>query len=139
MSELVIEVDGEPPFRWHAGQHLAIHPHGGAPSHGGPLWYSIASAWDGQSPPRLALAIGPGTGAEVLAGTGPGAILPVTGPFGSFALPAAAGALLIGVGTGVAPLRAMVAEVINLGGDEPLLLVVGARTERDLLWHPEFS
>jgi CDP-4-dehydro-6-deoxyglucose reductase len=139
VNELVLEIAGEPPFRWHAGQHLAIHPEGGVPTHEGPLWYSIASAWDGREPAVLSLAIGPGTGAEVLADVGPGAELAVAGPFGTFALPTAAAALLVGAGTGVAPLHAFVEEAFARGTDAPLLLVVGARTEADLLWHVELT
>ena len=135
VSELVLEVPGEPPFRWHAGQHLAIHPQGGVPTHDGPLWYSIASAWDGREPAVLSLAIGPGTGADVLANVGPGAELSVAGPFGTFALSAAPGALLVGAGTGIAPLHAFVEESLGRGDTFPLVLVVGARTEDDLLWH----
>lgn len=139
MSELVLEVSGEPVFRWHAGQHLGLHPEGGVPTHAGPLWYSIASAWDGRDPAVLSLAIGPGTGADVLAGVGPGAELSLTGPFGTFALPVAPGALLVGAGTGVAPLHAFVEESFARGDQFPLRLVVGARTEDDLLWHAELA
>jgi CDP-4-dehydro-6-deoxyglucose reductase len=139
VNELVLEIPGDPPFRWHAGQHLAIHPAGGVPTHEGPLWYSIASAWDGREPPVLSLAIGPGTGAEVLGGVGPGAELSLAGPYGTFALPAAPGALLLAAGTGVAPLHAFVEETLAGGDDFPILLVVGARTEQDLLWHGELT
>lgn len=139
VSELVLEVPGEPAFRWHAGQHVGIHPEGGVPTHAGPLWYSIASAWDGREPAVLSLAIGPGTGADVLAGVGAGAELSLTGPFGTFALPVAPGALLVGAGTGVAPLHAFVEASFVRGDTFPLLLVVGARTEADLLWHAELA
>jgi len=139
VSELVLEVAGSPPFRWRAGQYLTLHPEGGAGSHEGPLAYSIASPFAGKDPPELALAIGPGTGAEVLAGVGPGALLPVDGPFGSFTLPVAAGALLVGAGTGVAPLRAHVGEWLARPGAGPIVLVAGARGESDLLWHAELS
>lgn len=139
VSELVLEVPGEPAFRWHAGQHVGIHPEGGVPTHAGPLWYSIASAWNGREPAVLSLAIGPGTGADVLAGVGPGALLSLTGPFGTFALPVAPGAVLIGAGTGIAPLHAFVEESFARGDTFPLLLVVGARTPGDLLWHAELT
>jgi NAD(P)H-flavin reductase len=137
--ELSLEVPGEPPFRWRAGQHLAIHPAAGVPTHEGPLWYSIASAWDGREPPVLALAIGPGTGADTLATVGPGDELELSGPYGSFTLPDAAGVLLIGVGTGVAPLRALVEEALASKALPKLLLLAGARAEQDLLWHEELA
>lgn len=138
VSALVLEIPGAPPFRWQAGQYLTLHPEGGTGDHEGPLAYSIASAWDGSEPPRLELAIGPGSGAELLADTGPGAVLAIDGPFGSFTLPPAPGALLIGGGTGVAPLRAHVGEWLARAGSGPVVLVVGARSESDLLWHAEF-
>ncbi len=118
---------------------MAVHPEGGVPSHEGPLWYSIASADDGATPPVLTLAIGPGTGAEILAAAVPGTLLSLPGPFGSFTLPAAPGVLLVGVGTGVAPLRALVQEALASDEEVSLLLLVGARTEQDLLWHDELS
>jgi NAD(P)H-flavin reductase len=138
VNELELEIAGTPSFRWSAGQYLTLHPEGGTGAHEGPLAYSIASAWDGREPPRLALAIGPGSGADVLADIGPGAELAIDGPFGAFTLPRAAGALLVGGGTGVAPLRAQASEWLDREGDEPLVLVVGARSESDLLWHDEF-
>jgi NAD(P)H-flavin reductase len=138
VNELLLEIAGAPPFRWSAGQYLTLHPEGGTGSHEGPLAYSIASAWDSSDPPRLALAVGPGSGAEILADTGPGAELGVDGPFGAFTLGRGAGALLVGAGTGVAPLRAHVGEWLARPGEEPLVLVVGARSESDLLWHEEF-
>ena len=138
MSELTLEIPGPPLFRWRAGQYLTLHPAGGTGAHEGPLAYSIASAFDGSEPARLALAVGPGSGADVLADAGPGTRLEIDGPFGSFTLPRAAGALLVGSGTGVAPLRAHVGEWLAEAGGEPLVLVVGARSEADLLWHDEF-
>jgi NAD(P)H-flavin reductase len=138
VNELLLEIPGTPPFRWSAGQYITLHPEGGTGDHEGPLAYSVASAWDDNEPSRLALAIGPGSGAEILADTGPGARLGIDGPFGAFTLPEAPAALLVGGGTGVAPLRAQVEEWLARTGAEPLVLVVGARSEADLLWHDEF-
>jgi NAD(P)H-flavin reductase len=138
VSELTLEISGPSPFRWRAGQYLTLHPEGGTGSHEGPLAYSIASAADGGDPVRLTLAIGPGSGAEILADAGPGTALEVDGPFGAFTLPRAPGALLVGGGTGVAPLRAHVGEWLAESDAEPLVLVVGARSVSDLLWHDEF-
>jgi NAD(P)H-flavin reductase len=138
VSELTLEIPGPPPFCWRAGQYLTLHPEGGTGAHEGPLAYSIASACDGSEPARLTLAVGPGSGADVLATAGPGTRLEIDGPFGSFTLPGAPGALLVGSGTGVAPLRAHVGEWLARPGSEPVVLVVGARSEADLLWHAEF-
>lgn len=139
VSELVLELEGPQPFRWRAGQYVTLHPPGGTGAHEGPLAYSIASAWDGAEPPRFALAIGQGSGADVLARFGEGATLAVDGPFGAFTLPEAPGALLVGAGTGVAPLRAHAAEWLARPAAGPVTLLVGARTQSDLLWHDEFT
>ena len=86
------------------------------------------------------LAVGPGTGAEVLAETGPDAELSIAGPFGAFTLPAGPAVFLIGAGTGVAPLRALGAEeALGAEGSTLLVLLVGARSEDDLLWHDELT
>jgi NAD(P)H-flavin reductase len=105
----------------------------------GPLWYSIASAWKDGEPGVLLLAVGPGTGGDLLATVGPGAELDVTGPLGTFSLPEAPGALLVGVGTGIAPLRAFVEDALRGPSSAPVALVVGARTREDLLWHDELA
>lgn len=139
VTELVLEVPGPEPFRWSAGQYVTLHPEGGTGAHEGPLAYSIGSAWDGASPPRFALAIGPGSGADVLAPFAAGATLAIDGPFGAFTLPAAPGALLVGAGTGVAPLRAHAGEWLGRAGAGPLTLLAGARTAAELLWHDEFE
>jgi len=139
VTELSLEVPGSPPFRWHAGQHIGIHVEGGAPTHGGPLWYSIASAWDGRDPPVLSLAIGSGTGGDILAPIGPGQELGITGPLGAFSLPEAPAVLLVGMGTGVAPLRAFAQEVLGRAQAVPVALAVGARSQADLLWNDELS
>jgi len=139
VSELTLEVPGAPAFRWHAGQHLAIHLPGGVPTHGGPLWYSIASAWDGTDPPRVRLAIGQGTGGELLAPVREGDELGISGPYGTFALPPTPAVLLVGVGTGVAPLRAFAEEALAGSADAKVTLLAGARTQDDLLWYDEFA
>jgi CDP-4-dehydro-6-deoxyglucose reductase len=69
----------------------------------------------------------------------PGQELGITGPLGQFALPAAPGVLLVGAGTGVAPLRAFTQDVLGSAQDVPVALAVGARSRAELLWHDEFS
>ena len=71
-----------------------------------------------------------------------GARMEMIGPRGGFTRAAVRDekAVLIGTGTGVAPLRAMVQEELRRGDDGPeLVLLFGARTERDLLWGPELA
>jgi NAD(P)H-flavin reductase len=139
VNELVLEVAGQPPFRWRAGQYLIVHSGADLQPLAEPFPYSIARADDGRDPAKPSLAIGPGSGAELLADVSAGAVLLIDGPFGSFTLEPAPGALLMGAGTGVAPLRAHVLEWLARGGDEPICLLAGARAEADLLWHVELD
>lgn len=71
-----------------------------------------------------------------------GARMEMIGPRGSFTRAAVRDerAVLIGTGTGVAPLRALVQEELRRGDDGPeVVLLFGARTERDLLWGTELA
>src|SRR3954466_5433140 len=92
------------PFEWAAGQHLVV-VHG----HGQELFlpYSIASASDPQQPGQFELAVAIGAGADVMDALAVGERLTVHGPLGDFTWQSAPSpaALLVGVGTGVAPLR----------------------------------
>lgn len=136
VSELLLEIAGPPPFRWRAGQHVGLIVAG---PYERPLWYSIASAAKPVDPPVLALAVGPGPAGDLLAGVGPGSVLDLLGPLGSFSLPEAPAALLVGTGTGLAPLRAFIQEALARPAPTSVTLVAGARTLGDLLWHDELT
>lgn len=133
VSELVMVVPGLPRFHWAAGQYLIVHA---AEER---LAYSIANADHGKDPPELALAIGDGSGAELLLHTGPGSELSVEGPFGALTLGTARAGLFIGVGTGTAPLRALVQAALMRGGGGPFVLLAGNRLESEVLWREEFE
>jgi CDP-4-dehydro-6-deoxyglucose reductase len=137
VNELELEV--APEFRWQAGQYVTLHPPNAAAYKDGPLAYSIASACTFDSRPKLTLAIGEGSGTLALATALPGSTLDFEGPFGSFTLPEAPAALLIGAGTGVAPLRAQAQEWLARPTASSIVLLVGARYEDDLLWHSELA
>ena len=63
----------------------------------------------------------------------PGSLLHIEGPLGQFIYrPGERPALLIGGGTGYAPLKAMIREVLETGARRDVLLFWGARTAADL-------
>jgi len=110
--------------------------------------FSIARADDGHAPARLKLAVGDVSSADALLSAKLDSELAVEGPFGEFTWKASPGALLIGVGTGIAPLKALAEEALATGSRTPLILLAGHRSEPDVLWaaelaalsrpHPEF-
>ncbi len=100
--------------------------------------YSIASPPRGDSSFDIAVTrVENGTGSNLLHALSVGDVVRVIGPQGFFTRPKPPPpALLIGTGTGLAPLRSM------LHADEsgvPLWLLFGARTEADLLYRDELA
>ena len=71
---------------------------------------------------------------QVFGGMKQGSLLRIEGPLGQFFYrpEASRPALLIGGGTGYAPLKAMIREVLESGSRRDLVLYWGARTEADL-------
>lgn len=129
-------VPGAPRFQWAAGQYVIVRAGRDLEEK---LAYSIASADHGEEPPEFTLAIGDGSGRELLMHHGPGSELAVEGPFGSFTLGHAKAGLFIGVGTGTAPLRALVQAALMRGGGGPYVLLTGNRLESEMLWRDEFE
>jgi CDP-4-dehydro-6-deoxyglucose reductase, E3 len=117
--------------------------------------YSIASAPDPEHPERFEIAVtrveDGGVASRALHALSPGAQLAIDGPHGFFTREQerAQPALLVGTGTGVCPLRAMIADELRAESGPPLTLLFGVRTEADILWrdqleafareHPRFS
>ena len=132
VTELTLAVEGDEPFRWLAGQHVTLRPE--LPG-GGASAFSIAAAPSQTGLRRLSLALS--NGATLLAHMEVGSLVALEGPFGALTWHPAPGALLVGAGTGLSPLRAIVHDA--LGSDEatPVVLVAGNRSELDLLWHAE--
>lgn len=115
--------------------------------------YSVASARDGEDgqPGQVAIAVkrvthshegkpAHGICSNYLCDLAPGAALAVHGPFGQrFLMPedAASRLVLIGTGTGLAPLRAMIerrSRHPQRYGGAPMVLFAGARSAADLPW-----
>jgi NAD(P)H-flavin reductase len=134
--ELTLEVLEDAPFRWLAGQHVLV----GLETSRDRFAFSIARADDGAEPARPVLAVGDASSAAPLLSVPVGGPLVVLGPFGSFTWRPAPGALLIGVGTGVAPLKALAEEALAAHRfDGPLVLLAGQRAESDVLWSAELA
>ncbi len=141
LLHLEADRDGSP-FTWQPGQHVAVRPaHAVAED---PLWLSIASAPDPARPGMLQLLVGLPVGSPRLAWlarTERGEAWTLWGPLGSFAPPPPAHAplLLVGMGTGVAPLRAVLEEALRRHAGPPMTLLLGARHAHRLWFHDEFE
>jgi len=116
--------------------------------------YSIASAPRAGAADRFEIAVTrvrDGEASVALHELGLGAQLPFDGPHGFFTREAERDepALLVGTGTGLCPLRALLEEELSRGSGPQLALLFGCRTEQDILWgaqlerwartHPRFS
>jgi phenol hydroxylase P5 protein len=137
----LLRVDlGGQPFPFRAGQAASIG------RHGQPLRkpYSIAS-----SPSDLArsgaleflVGLEPdGEPGPHLAGVGRGASIELGGPFGGFRLPPVEGrpVLFVAGGTGIAPLRSMLHDLLDRVAPPPIALVYSARTDGEMAFVPEF-
>jgi ferredoxin-NADP reductase len=105
--------------------------------------YSIASTPDAARPDRFEVAVTRvegGPTSEALHALAPGATIEIEGPEGHFVRRVAERAhpaLFVATGTGLAPLRAMLAEDVRDADGPPLVLLFGCRTPHDLLWREE--
>jgi NAD(P)H-flavin reductase len=124
-----------PDFSWIAGQHIEVTSSNGRASH----MYSIASWPDARAPGEFDLAISHSVHPELLGNLEPGRRVAHSPARGNFIWESGQGAtLLIGIGTGVAPLRAILQAALG-SSPEPALLLLGARTEADLLFGDELE
>jgi NAD(P)H-flavin reductase len=129
------------PFVFSAGQAVMLG------LHESPLRkpYSIASApWEFRTTGHLqVLAQVDDTGSPDphLELAGPGTLLDLEGPFGSFALPDGTpdGLLFVAGGTGIAPLRAMLIERLSRPVNIPISLVYSARSPEEFAFRPELD
>jgi NAD(P)H-flavin reductase len=121
-------------IEWLPGQYVELFV--GAREQGVP--YSIACAAGATG--AIELAISREANAPLLAAARDGEPLWVSRPRGVFTWrPHAGGSLLVGIGTGLAPLRAMVQAALREPAQAPLTLLFGARREEDLLFKEEFE
>lgn len=123
-------------FRWLPGQHVELSLPG---SIAGAIPYSIASAPDPQRPGELELAVANSGSRDLLGKLKPQGAVFASRPRGSFIWrPGQGGSLLIGMGTGIAPLRAMLQAALQQSS-EPIVLLFGNREEADILWRTELE
>lgn len=121
---------------WEAGQYLTLST-ADAPSVAVP--YSIASAPDRGRPGEFELAVSANGGQDLLARLHLGAKVFVSSPQGSFVWQRDRGStLLVGMGTGLAPLRAILQAWLARAVSERITLLFGARSEADILFRDEF-
>lgn len=123
-------------FSWLPGQYVELAA-ATAPqvSH----YYSIASAPDPHARGEFDLVISLSAAEELLRELEPGRTLWVSPAQGAFVWESMqAPALLVGIGTGIAPMRAMLQAALG-GATERVTVLFGARTELDLLFREEFD
>ena len=110
--------------------------------------YSVGSIGDGASPvQRIEIAVSyvdGGAATKLLGELAPGGVIDASGPYGRFCLQPTdkhPRFLLLATGTGVTPYRAMLPQFEKLlaAGDREVVLLYGARSERDLLYGEEFE
>jgi ferredoxin-NADP reductase len=134
-------IDGEP-IAFVPGQWVTLHVAAGGEVEKRP--YSIASAPDSAAPDTFELAVTlveAGRVSTALHAMQPGDVLLMDGPYGFFTREdhAAEDALMVGTGTGVAPLRSMVHAALAAPAGPRLTLLFGCRTQADLLYQVELE
>ncbi|MEO5810586.1 MAG: FAD-binding oxidoreductase [Rhodanobacter sp.] len=139
-------VDGQP-LAFVPGQFMQVHfqyADGTATKRS----YSVATVGDGSSSVmhiEIAVSYVQGGAATQLLGNLPlGGVVDASGPYGRFCLQAADSNrryLLVATGTGVTPYRAMLPQLEKLlaADDREVVLLYGARTERELLYGDQFD
>jgi len=106
--------------------------------------YSIASSPAGRAADRFEIAVTrvqDGEASIALHELVVGAQLPFDGPHGFFTREAERDepALLVGTGTGLCPLRAMLEEELSRDSGPRIALLFGCRTEGDILWREQLE
>jgi ferredoxin-NADP reductase len=140
VRELVFERTDGRPMLFEAGQWVNALLPVGVDASEVKRSYSIASPPDGTARFEIAVTRVPfGPGSTWLHRVEPGARLRFVGPQGFFTRPAAGAppSLMIATGTGVTPLRSMIHAALAAGSRAPMWLLLGVRSEEDLLYCSE--
>jgi NAD(P)H-flavin reductase len=142
VRHLVFEAQGAAPFRYSPGQYVALRLCDDASGLCEDRYYSIASPPAANGTFELCVSTADETGGRFLASLFEGNELACSAPGGSFGLrQPLRDSLFIGAGTGVAPLRAMILDVLDdpARNDRNLALLLGARTPERLFFSDEFQ
>jgi CDP-4-dehydro-6-deoxyglucose reductase, E3 len=135
--------DGQP-FTFVPGQWVNLHVASGPASEVEKRPYSIASAPNPAQPSSFELAVTlveDGRVSSALHALKPGDTLHMDGPYGFFTRDdhPEEDALLVGTGTGVAPLRSMLHAALAAPSGPRLTLLFGCRTQADILYRDEIA
>ncbi|MDR4493225.1 MAG: ferredoxin--NADP reductase [Nitrospirales bacterium] len=142
VSELTLTVVDPPALTFQPGQAIAIAvptSHSEAPIR---RYYSLTSAPSSSNRVCLLFDQGEqGIGSEYLRNQSVGQELVIQGPFGSFCLQDDPDRelLFIATGTGIAPIRSMIASMLENGRSQPVTLLWGLRRESDIYFFEEFE
>lgn len=129
----------DPAFSWLPGQHAKLSPVPVSGEVTTAVPFSIASAADPAAPGEFELAVSHNAGEALLQALQPGGSVVVSRAKGSFTWKANPNTtLLVGMGTGIAPLRAMLQAALA-ANVERVLLLYGARTRDKLLFGTELA
>jgi CDP-4-dehydro-6-deoxyglucose reductase, E3 len=125
-------------FTFAAGQWLNLHVQTAAGLE--KRAYSIASGPSAE-PVELAVThVAEGSVSPLLCALEVGASVRVDGPHGFFTRDAPeAPALFVGTGTGLSPLRSMLAELLDQPNHPAVTLLFGVRTQADILWREQLE
>ena len=123
------------PFPRAAGQHAVL-----TLEQGSSFAFSLASPFSAAEPGHFEIAAARGTTAERLLELSVGSRVSVKGPSGSLVWKADAPTLLVGTGTGVSPLRAIVIEQLARRDSRiPITLLFGCRDASEELWGADLA
>lgn len=139
VRHLTFEVENPEAFHWLPGQYVQLFSPE-APSER--FAYSVASAESSAFPGRFELAVRrEGSSATAVERLRTGEAIGVRAPRGSFVRLGTnpRPAVFIGIGTGVAPLRAMIQSAVLEKSPAELHLLLGCRAEEDVLWDRELT
>lgn len=138
VRHLTFHVEEPDGFRWLPGQYVELFD-SDAPDVR--FSYSLANAQRSTEPGRFELAVRRDGSAAAIERLQVGDGICVRAPRGNFVRPGdrAREAVLVAVGTGVAPMRAMIQSALAGDGRAQLLLLFGCRSEEELLWRKEME
>lgn len=144
VKEIALELINPPKVAFEAGQYIAIEVtemrDGKARKNNRP--YSIVSPPEEDTVIKLCVNLVPGgPGSTYLHGLRLGDEVPFLHPFGYFTVKSSreTSFLFVATGTGIAPIRAMIEDLLSQGVTGPMRLFWGLRSERDLYYQEAFS